>query len=32
VPNTVKGEFDLRLKYNTDPFKVTVKSKPLVLE
>jgi hypothetical protein len=32
VPDTVNGEFDLRLKYNTDPFEVTVKPAKLVIK
>jgi hypothetical protein len=32
VPNTVKGQFDLRVKYDTAPFDVTIKPGKLVLE
>jgi hypothetical protein len=32
VPNAVKGKFDLRAKYNADPFKVTVKPATFVIK
>jgi len=32
VPNNVKGEFNLRVKYDPAPFKVTIKTNKVTIK